>query len=161
MALNAYLSIVAQKQGQIRGSVAQKGREGKILVMGAMHQIVCPRDPASGLPTGKRAHKPFIILKELDRSSPFLFSILSSNENIASAEIQFWQPSPMGGERQHYTVRLINANISSIHFKMANNRYQKLMRLTEYEEVSFTYQRIEWIWNDGNLTGVDDWETPR
>ena len=70
MALNAYLSIVAQKQGPIRGSVTQRGREGKSMVIGAMHQIVCPRDPASGMPTGKRAHKPFIVLKELDRATP-------------------------------------------------------------------------------------------
>jgi len=32
--------------------------------------IVSPRDAASGLPTGKRMHKPFVITKELDRSSP-------------------------------------------------------------------------------------------
>ena len=32
--------------------------------------IVSPRDSASGLPTGKRMHKPFVITKELDRSSP-------------------------------------------------------------------------------------------
>jgi type VI secretion system secreted protein Hcp len=161
MALNAYLSIVAQRQGPIRGSVTQKGREGKILVMGAMHEIVAPRDPASGLPTGKRMHKPFTILKELDRSSPLLFSVLCNNENISSFELQFWQPSPTGAERQHYTVRLTNANISAIHFKMPNNRSMKLARLTEYEEVSFTYQRIEWIWNDGHLIASDDWETPR
>lgn len=33
-------------------------------------EIVSPRDAASGLPTGKRMHKPFVITKELDRSSP-------------------------------------------------------------------------------------------
>lgn len=161
MALNAYLSIVAERHGPILGSVAQRGRVGKILVMGAMHEIVCPRDPASGIPTGKRVHKPFTILKELDRSTPLLFSILCNNEHISSAEIQFWQPSPLGVERQHYTVRLVNANIASIHFKMPNNRLAKLARMPEYEEVAFTYQRIEWTWNDGNLTGIDDWETPR
>jgi len=87
MALNAYLSIVAERQGPIQGSVVQKGREGKILVIGAMHGIVCPRDPASGIPTGKRMHKPFTILKELDRSMPFLFSILCNNEYISFVEI--------------------------------------------------------------------------
>lgn len=35
-------------------------------------QIVSPRDAASGLPTGKRQHKPFVITKELDKSSPML-----------------------------------------------------------------------------------------
>jgi len=45
MALAAYLSIVAERQGQIRGSVLQKGREGKILVIATHHEIVAPRDP--------------------------------------------------------------------------------------------------------------------
>lgn len=35
-------------------------------------EIVSPRDAASGLPTGKRMHKPFVITKELDKSSPVL-----------------------------------------------------------------------------------------
>jgi len=32
-------------------------------------EVVSPRDAASGLPTGKRMHKPFVITKELDRSA--------------------------------------------------------------------------------------------
>jgi len=35
-------------------------------------EIVSPRDAASGLPTGKRMHKPFVIIKELDKSTPML-----------------------------------------------------------------------------------------
>jgi len=35
-------------------------------------EIVSPRDAASGLPTGKRQHKPFVITTELDKSSPVL-----------------------------------------------------------------------------------------
>ena len=34
--------------------------------------IVSPRDAASGLPTGKRMHKPFVITKVFDKSSPVL-----------------------------------------------------------------------------------------
>lgn len=34
--------------------------------------IVSPRDAASGLPTGKRQHKPFVFTKEYDKSSPQL-----------------------------------------------------------------------------------------
>ena len=26
------------------------------------------------------------------------------------------------------------------------------------EEVAFTYQKIEWIWKDGNVMAMDDWE---
>jgi type VI secretion system secreted protein Hcp len=52
MALNAYLRLKGQKQGEIKGSVTQKGREGKILVIGAEHEVLSPRDASSGLATG-------------------------------------------------------------------------------------------------------------
>lgn len=161
MALAAYLTITAERQGQIHGSVLQKGREGKILVAAVQHEIVCPRDPTTGQPTGRRAHKPFMVTKVVDRASPLLYGILCTNENIREARIDFWTSTPTGQEKQHYTVRLTNATICGITLKMPNVRQPKLARLTEYEEVSFTYEKIEWTWNDGGISAADDWETPR
>jgi len=40
------------------------------------HSVTSPRDAASGLATGKRQHKPMTITKELDKSSPQLFSLV-------------------------------------------------------------------------------------
>lgn len=161
MALAAYLTVVAERQNLIRGSVLQKGREGKILVISVSHEIVAPRNPQSGLPTGKRMHKPFVVTKELDRASPLLYQVICTNENLTDVRIEFWTSTPTGQEKQHYTVRLTNANLSAVNFKMANIRNPKLQRLTEYEELSFTYQKIEWTWTEGGLTASDDWETPR
>src|SRR5512144_1187773 len=115
MALNCYLRLKGQKQGEIKGSVTQKGRENSIMVIAVSHAIVSPRDSASGLPTGKRMHKPFVITKELDKSSPLLYNCLVNNENIPEWELQFWTPqlsaaTGSGAEKQHYTVKLINAN---------------------------------------------------
>jgi len=161
MALAAYLTIVAERQGPIYGSVTQKGRENQILVTAVQHEIVCPRDPQSGIPTGKRIHKPFMITKELDKSTPLLFAVLCTNENIREARIDFWTATATGQEKQHYTVVLTNANICAINFKMANIRSPRLTYLKEYEEVAFTYQKITWTWNDGGKSAGDDWETPR
>ena len=160
MALNAYLKMKGQKQGEIKGSVTQKGRENSIMVIAVSHEIVSPRDAASGLPTGKRMHKPFVITKELDKSSPLLYNTLVNNENITEWSLQFWQPSATGAEKQHYTVKLTNANFASIHFVMANNKHPDLMKFAEYEEIAFTYQKIEWTWVDGGITAMDDWEAP-
>jgi type VI secretion system secreted protein Hcp len=160
MALNAYLNLKAEKSGDIKGSVTQKDREGKIAVIAVSHDIISPRDAASGLPTGKRMHKPFVITKELDKSSPLLYNILVNNENITEWELQFWTPSATGAEKQHYAVKLTNANIASIDFRMANNKHPDLMKFAEYEQVSFTYQKIEWAWIDGGITAQDDWEAP-
>jgi type VI secretion system secreted protein Hcp len=160
MALNAYLKMKAQKSGEIKGSVTQKGRENKIAIIAVSHEVVSPRDAASGLPTGKRLHKPFVITKELDKASPLLWNVLAHNENVTEWELQFWQPSATGAEKQHYTVKLTNANIASIAYRMANNKHPDLMKFTEYEEISFTYQKIEWLWVEGGITAMDDWEAP-
>ena len=162
MALNAYLKLKGQKQGEIKGSVTQKGRVGKIMVIAAEHEVLSPRDPASGLPTGKRMHRPFTITKELDKSSPLLYQALVSNENITEWELQFWAPSTGAGtgtEVQRYTVKLTNANVADIRFHMPNNKNPDLMKYSEYEEVSFTYQKIEWTWVDGDISAQDDWTT--
>lgn len=45
---------------------------GTLTVRG--NTVTVARDAASGLPTGKRMHKPFVITKEYDRATPILFS---------------------------------------------------------------------------------------
>jgi type VI secretion system secreted protein Hcp len=162
MALNAYLSLSGQTQGQIKGSVTQKGREGKIMVIAAEHQVLSPRDAASGLATGKRQHKPFVITKEIDLSSPRLYTALVSNETITDWELQFWAPKGIGStagaagvEIMRYSVRLTQAAICDIRFHMLNNKNPELARYAEHEEVAFTYQKIEWTWVPTALTASD------
>jgi type VI secretion system secreted protein Hcp len=160
MALNAYLKLKGKTQGDIKGSVTQKGRADTIMVIAVDHEVTSPRDAASGLPTGKRMHRPFIITKEVDKASPLLYNALCNNEMITDWELQYWQPSPAGTEKQHYTVKLTNASIASMHHVMPNNKHPDLTKFAEYEEVAFTYQKIEWTWTDGGITAQDDWESP-
>ena len=165
MALNAYLTLKGQKQGTINGSVTQKGRENKIMVIAVSHEVISPRDAASGLATGKRQHKPFVITKELDKSSPLLYTALCNNENITEFKLEFWRPrlqaaGGAGSEVQNYIVKLTNAKIVDIRFTMLNNKNPELVKYAEYEEVAFTYEKIEWTWVDGGITAMDDWEAP-
>ncbi len=162
MALNAYLTLKGAKQGQINGSVTQKGRENSIMVIAVDHSIVSPRDPASGLPTGKRMHKPLVITKELDKSSPLLYNALVTNENIVEFTLEFWSPKPAvagttAAEVQNYTIKLTNASIASIAFDMPNNENPANAKYNEMEVIAFTYQKIEWTWTDGGITASDDW----
>ncbi len=164
MALTAYLKLKGQKQGDIKGSVTQKGREGKIAVVAARHGVISPRDAASGLPTGRRQHRAFMLTKELDASSPLLYALLVNNENIPEWELQCWAPqlratAGAGTEVQHYTVRLTDAKLSDIQFVMADNRDPALAKLAASEELSFTYSKIEWLWTAGGISTSDSWET--
>ncbi len=146
-----FLTLTGQKSGVVKGSVTQKGRENSILVSAVEDEVISPRDPASGLPTGKRQHKPIKVTIELDQSAPILYNMLSSNENIPTLELKFWHPSTSGVETQFYTVRLTNASIAEIHASTDATHTAML-------DVSFTYQKVQWTWNEGGITAMDNWQ---
>ena len=160
MALNAYLILKGQQQGDIHGGVTQKGREGSILVHSFSHEIISPRDAVTGLPTGKRQHEPMQILKEIDQSSPLLWTALVNNENLVTWQLKFWATAKTGVQTQIYTITLTNASIASMHEYMPDNDDPAKAKLPLLEEVTFTYQKIEWVWTKGGITAQDDWESP-
>jgi len=160
MALNAYLRLKGETQGEIKGSVTQRGREGSIMVIAFQHEVISPRDAASGLPTGKRQHKALTITKEIDKATIGLMNMLVNNENIKDFRLDFWQPSKTGKEEQYYTIELKNASIAGIRQEMLNNKYPENMALKECEHVTFCYQKIIWTLQDGHVTTEDDWEAP-
>ncbi|MBE0537234.1 MAG: Hcp family type VI secretion system effector [Phycisphaerae bacterium] len=156
-ALNAFLRVAGEHQGDIRGSVTLAGREDSIMVIATSHEVFAARDPASGLTTGKRQHEPLRITKEIDKSTPLLMKALVDNERLTRFELRYWQPSATGKEVQYYTVLLYNARIVSIQQEMLNNRYPDNAEHKEREHVSFVYQSIEWIFEDGGITASDTW----
>ena len=163
MSMLTFAEIVGQKSGPVKGSITQKGRENSIGVIAASHSIVIPRDLQTGLPSGRRMHKPFVFTKELDRATPVLYNMLCTNENIPTATFRFWAPklkssSGVGAEIQNYTVKLTNAKIASYDFRKTNIHLAELGSFAEYEEIVLTYQKIEWTWNDGKISAGDDWD---
>jgi type VI secretion system secreted protein Hcp len=150
----AHLKLKGQKQGQIKGSSKVKGREGTIEVEAVSHEVTAPYSAASGLPTGKRQHKPLTITKAIDKSSPMLMSALTSNENISSWELFFYTRGAKGAEVLAYTIKLTNASITSI--RLETDADGKV-----HEVVSVTYKKAEWTWADGGIMAEDDWTTPK
>jgi type VI secretion system secreted protein Hcp len=162
MAVNAYLTLKGQRQGQIAGPVTDKGREDSIELLSFSNQIVSPRDPVSGLPTGIRQHQPISIVKEIDESSTALRTAFVSNENLIDWTLQFWTVGAVDPmmDIEIYTLRLTNASIASIHEFLVASEDSANNGLPLREEVTFTYQKIEWIWTDGETTAEDDWQQP-
>ncbi|MHB1011534.1 MAG: Hcp family type VI secretion system effector [Desulfobacteria bacterium] len=161
MPMPIHMTLKGQTSGDIKGSCTQKGREGSILIFAFDHDILSPRDIASGLPTGKRQHKPVLVTKEIDKSSPLLYTVLCNNENLTEVVFKFWKPSASGKEVQYYTIKLTNANIAARKTYFPNMLIAENTKLPHLEEVAFTYQKIEWTWEDGGITSEDDWEVPR
>jgi type VI secretion system secreted protein Hcp len=156
-ALNAYMRLTGQSQGEIRGSVTLAGREDSILIIAYGHDVVSPRDAASGLLTAKRQHSPLRITKEIDRSTPLLMNAWANGEMMTQFELRFWRPSATGKETQFYTILLEGARIVSISQEMLNNQYPENAAHKEREHVTFVYDRIEWVFEDGGIAFNDGW----
>ena len=150
---DAYMRIKG-KSGDIKGGVTTKGREGMIVVHALEHSVVMPTDTSTGMASGKRVHKPLVISKEIDKSSPLLHQALAQNEALSEVTIQFF--AVVGGvERNSYTITLKNARIAGIRHVMPDNKNADLARLPAYEELTFVYETITWTWNDGAITSSD------
>ena len=154
MALDAYLNLTGDFYGKAEGSVTRMGRERRIEVNAVDHEVSSPRDATSGKSTGRRQHRPIAILKEVDRSSPILYSMLAENERASEWRLDFWRPSRSG--RRCYTIELVDAPIPEIRTEMLDNKLSQNQTLPVGEMVAFNYQNIIWTWRDGGITAEDD-----
>jgi type VI secretion system secreted protein Hcp len=148
-----YLKVKGSKQGEIKGDVTEKGKEGLIKTISFQHEVASPREAASGQATGKRQHKPLVITKEIDKSSPLLMAALTKNENLNEVTLTFYRPDKATGANElWYTITLKDAHVSDIKSTWVSEKKMSL------EELSFTYEKIKWTFADGNVTHEDSWE---
>ena len=156
MALNAYMKIVGQKQGAIKGGVGRKGRENSIEVLDFDYSVVSPRDSASGLPTGRRQHQPVKVTVPTGQQTPQIFTYATTNETLTSVEIDVYQPSQAGVESLAFTLKLANASVSEFDLALANDPGAS----TFTDVYSFTFQSITLTSPEGGTTASDNWEIP-
>jgi type VI secretion system secreted protein Hcp len=150
-----FVKIKGAKQGDFKGDVFERGKEGLIKVVSYSHEIVSPRDAASGQATGKRQHKPMVIIKEVDKATPQLYAALANNEVLTDVTLTFYRPSMKAagaGGVQWFTIKLTNASIAGMKSRV-DDKGQVL------EELSLVYQKIIWTYTDGGVTHEDSWNT--
>ena len=163
----AYMTIEGITQGLITrdtfteksvGKIYQEGHENEILVQAFEHQVVRPTDPQSGQPTGSRVHKPLMITKVFDKSSPLLFRALTYGEPL-TCTLRWYRPAGEGVEH-YFTIELIEAVIVDIQSRMVNCQDPNLAHFTHLEDVYFSYRKISWEHLVSNTESEDDWRTP-
>ncbi|MEN8205544.1 MAG: type VI secretion system tube protein TssD [Pseudomonadota bacterium] len=131
------------------------GNKHQIEIIGWSHEIVSPRDAASGLPTGKRQHKPFTVTKLVDKASPLIFNILANNENITEWQLDCWRPSRGGKEFHYKSIILTTPGIVDV---LNESPHERGTYHVERELVSFIYQKIQWVYHESGVIVEDEWE---
>jgi len=161
MPMPAHMTLEGEKQGAIEGSCEMSGREGTILLDAFDHTVRIPRDPQSGLSTGKRVHEAMKVVKVYDKASPKLYQALCQGEHMKVVTIKWYRIDPSGQEQHYFTHTLTNAIVVSMHPWMPNCLDPLTESFTHMEEVMFTYQKIRWTWEIDGVESEDSWLTPK
>jgi type VI secretion system secreted protein Hcp len=134
-AVSSFLKLRSAKQGEIEGSSLTKSHPNWIVVRGFSLSASMPTDAKSGLPTGRRMHKPLVITKELDKSSPALHQAFANNEVFEGFELTVVTPSSKGMDAVSTRVELRNARIVAIELDVSDSG-------ALVERVSFAFQTM-------------------
>jgi len=146
--------------GSWPGEDDQEGRDGSSLIQQFDHEMTIPRDPQSGLASGRRVHHPVRIVKRLDKASPKLLQALCQGERFTTVTFKWFRTDPTGaGGQQHYfTTELQEAVICQMKQWFPITSDQAKSNYSHFEDVSFTYRKIIWTWEDGGIQTEDDWK---
>ena len=156
MAYEYYVSIEGTAQGKFKGESDRTPYKDKIPGFSFQSAVASPRDAASGQATGKRRHEPVILRKKVGAATPMIAQALTKNEVLKTVLFEFISTTKDGKEQIFFTIKLSNATISAHRIYLPEvSGEQHHLELSE--EVSFTFQKIEWAHEVAKTRTADDW----
>lgn len=157
MPMPGNLTLVGKEQGPIEGSCDIEGREETILVQSFKHVVDLPASE-NGLPSGRRIHRPLMITKEVDKSTPKLYQALCTGEPMSEATLRWYRMDGAGEEVQHFTVLLQNALIVKIESWVPDVLDKQNASYGNMENLWFTYEMIRWTWEEDGIEYEEQWD---
>lgn len=142
-----------QIQGKEGTFNAQNAREGSRWseIMAFSYSVETPRrDPHTGLPTGNKQHRPLIIRKKFDSASPRILRAVNTKEELKEVVIESVHQTAPGKEQVFQKITLRNAII---------DKFQKIGK--NEEEITLSFQEIQWTDEQGKTKATDDWLAPK
>ncbi len=150
MAQTVHLSLTCNGEN-IEGEsrIASLERAGTIECCSFYNGLTMIRD-ATTLRSGTRKYELVRIHKRIDKSTPRLIKALCENERI-EARFRFFRPSGGAGAEVHFYTVLLNGYIDSVKQVSEDDLVCGKLAPPMMEEVAFSYQYIEWLYEDGGI----------
>ena len=153
MSTPAHLWIEDETGSPIIGSCQMPMRLGSIELKSFSHGVTIPVDPSWGKLTSTRIHKPIVIVKEFDRTTPLLYRALCEGRTMKKATIKMYYIPESGIEAEYFNIILENLKITTISPYLSPNS----MSSTHLETLELRYEAITWKYTDGNIIYRDTW----
>ncbi|MDR3496369.1 MAG: Hcp family type VI secretion system effector [Ancalomicrobiaceae bacterium] len=164
----AYLSIQGSKQGNITsgattsdsiGNIYQEGHADESLIEGFSAEVIIPRDPQSGQPSGQRVHQPSMVQKYFDKASPLMWQALCTGETMQMT-LKFFRTSLTGTQEHYFTIKWTDAVFVDGKGMLPDVLNPQNSQYGNMETWMFSYRKIEWTHEVAGTSGSDDWRSP-
>ncbi|MHC8321701.1 Hcp family type VI secretion system effector [Pseudomonas sp. GB2N2] len=161
MASHSYMTVTGKRQGRISagcsgqssiGNKCQSGHENEIMVLAYSHDMRTGN--GGNIADGHGTHRPVMITKAIDKSSPLLASALHEREEVECI-INFFRTASAGGRERYYSIHLTGARIAHISQQVPHAIH---MNDAEPQElVSIRYRDIAWAHVPGATSAYSTW----
>ena len=147
MALQAHMTVEGTEQGKIEGECPMKGREGSIEVQQFDHEVYAARQQQRTA-DGECGSQAACDLQGVRQSVAEAHKALTRGERLKSVEIKWFRIARR--QQEHYfTHKMEDAIIVSIKPYMKNRLDRDKEDFKHMEEVSFTYRKMTWNYEQG------------
>jgi len=151
----------------VKGEVVFKDAEGNDLegprpngsctVLQFSQGVKLPTDYTSGQVTGSRMYEPFIIMKEIDKLTPFMFQYCAQGMVLKSVIVSLYEiAEATGKETVYFKYTLTNARVVQVENLMPSSTEQFGLNLTHLERVHLVAESIEWEHVKGSTMFQDE-----
>ncbi|SHM96281.1 hypothetical protein SAMN05216593_10510 [Pseudomonas asturiensis] len=157
MANHGYMTITSDTRGVLStgcssvtsiGNSCQVDHVDEIMVLSFTHNM-------ANIDNIKHAtHRPIVITKYVDKSSPLLGQVLANREPI-NCTIDFYRTSPAGAQDKFYTIELRECIIADLTLDMPHAILQN--DAEPQEHVAIRYRDIIWTHHLANTSGYASW----
>lgn len=158
----SYLTITGERQGLISSGASTEGsagngwqldREDQILVQAMSHGVSLPKGKSSG----HRMHKPLVITKAIDKSTPLLMSAVCTGERLKSCRLDMYRPSSTGGLEKFFTLEFEDAVITDFNLISPHCQDPAAAGFTQLERVEIAYRAMTYRHEICGTMASDDW----
>jgi type VI secretion system secreted protein Hcp len=164
----AYATISGQTQGSISenantadsiGNAYQESHTNEVTVLAFDTNVVIPRDPQSGQPTGLRVHKPAQLRVAFSKASPMLWQALAAGETLQIA-VSFYRTAMTGQQEKYFTISYTDCLLVEGRGYVPDVIDEKFKNYPHMEAWDFTYRKVDWTHEKAGTSGSDDWRAP-
>src|SRR5579872_638430 len=123
-------------------------------VRATAYELTQPFNPVTAAPIGRRQHKPFTIIREIDAASPVVLQRVISQTEV-DIVVSFLGPGTPGASPPVLlTAAATGAHVVSYQILTGNQPALTDFNTDELEEFAFTYSQIEWTYTNGGKSST-------